>query len=874
MSNRYEQQFLDALKDIFIGAKVEGESGYINLMKIKARYFSEGVFPRLMQDIETVCQPFAPPFREELFDKLYDFFQRYFSESGSIYFRHTALHHNVYEKVYTDDRDVMLFWKTHMLYYVKTDRLFQSMAVEVEGKSFYFDVSKLEHKRANEKRALLYELKGVKDGTIQLAVTYTEKGRVTKTDEILRTLKQKGINLDEETLARATRLFEKQSEVDYFINKNAQAFLQEQFDLWLYQYVFSGESAWTETRLQQLQAIKTIAYHIITFIAQFEDELVRVWQKPRFVLHSHYILTLDKITDADLLSRLLAHPGLTAQVQEWRDLGMLDDETSLAEMIQAKDLTSAPRYPALQYLPLDTRHFPDLELDILAQFDDLDAALDGWLIHSENYQALNTIMPKFQGRIKTIYIDPPYNTAASEIIYVNKYKHSTWLAMMNDRITLAKLLLNPLNGFICCTIDDVEQKTVGILLENEFGELAGTVAIRIKPSGRPIPNGFALSHEYAIFARTSPGNPIARLAHSEEQRDRYKEKDEKGDFFWEMLRKAGSNSNRENRPTMFFPFYLNTQTGKLRLPKMGFDQTTQAYLISEDPQENEQVIYPQKDDGADGCWYFGYEKAMLIVTELKAELQNGGQYRIYYRRRPNEGVQPTTLWAESKYSATEHGTALLKNLFGEQETFSYPKSINAVVDCLKVAGAIEETNGVFCDFFAGSGTTAHAVMNLNREDGGQRKYVLVEMGEHFHTVILPRIKKVAFSDKWKDGQANGGQGMSHFVKYYDLEQYEDTLRRAHYEDAPLLARTGDAYSSYVFLRDRKLLDAITLDKEANQIHVHLEQLYSGIDLAETLSHITGKGIRRITPEQVIFQDGTAASLTHPDWTLIKPLIWW
>src|SRR4030066_528337 len=105
-THRYEQQFLDALKDIFIGAKVEGDSGYINLMKIKARYFEQGVFPRLMQDIEAACKPFEKSFREELFDKLYDFFKRYFSESGSIYFRQTPLQKNVYEKAKPAHPDV------------------------------------------------------------------------------------------------------------------------------------------------------------------------------------------------------------------------------------------------------------------------------------------------------------------------------------------------------------------------------------------------------------------------------------------------------------------------------------------------------------------------------------------------------------------------------------------------------------------------------------------------------------------------------------------------------------------------------------------------------------------------------------------------
>lgn len=166
-------------------------------------------------------------------------------------------------------------------------------------------------------------------------------------------------------------------------------------------------------------------------------------------------------------------------------------------------------------------------------------------------------------------------------------------------------------------------------------------------------------------------------------------------------------------------------------------------------------------------------------------------------------------------------------------------------------------------------------MNLNREDGGKRKYILVEMGDHFHTVILPRIKKVAFSDAWKDGKANGGKGMSHFIKYYDLEQYEDVLRYAQYEDADLFRNPyEDPYHSYVFLRDLKLLHSIEIDREQNRVHFHPERLYADIDLAETLSQRRGKWIKRITAEEVEFEDGERMSLTDPDWETIKPLVWW
>jgi len=267
-ADKSQERFENALRDLFVGAAVEGQSGFINLMRIKSRYYTEGVFPRLQQDIAAALKPF-PGFRQELFDKLYDFFHRYFSPSGSIYFQHTPAHKNIYEKVYTDDRDVVLFWKTHMLYYVKTDRLFNSLEVEVDDRKFYFDASTLEHKRANEKRELVYELTGKRDdGTLTFTTAYSEKGRKTKLDDIMRQLQKLGVEVKEETVERAFRVFERQSEVDYFINKNAKAFLREQFDLWMFQYVFSGESEWTEQRIKQLQVLKDIALKVTDVISQ------------------------------------------------------------------------------------------------------------------------------------------------------------------------------------------------------------------------------------------------------------------------------------------------------------------------------------------------------------------------------------------------------------------------------------------------------------------------------------------------------------------------------------------------------------------------------------------------------------------------------
>ena len=166
------------------------------------------------------------------------------------------------------------------------------------------------------------------------------------------------------------------------------------------------------------------------------------------------------------------------------------------------------------------------------------------------------------------------------------------------------------------------------------------------------------------------------------------------------------------------------------------------------------------------------------------------------------------------------------------------------------------------------------------------------MADYFDTVLMPRIKKVVFSDKWKDGKAippiplskeeqgddldkGGGEGISHFVKYYHLEQYEDALRRAKYEEADLFDDPNrDPYHQYVFLRDLKMLEALEVDTKENTVKVDLSRLYDGIDIAETLSNLTGKWIKRITEDSVEFEDGEVVDTKNLDWKRIKPLIWW
>jgi len=884
-----ERLFFEALKNIFVGAQVEGESGFINLMRIKSRYYEKGVFPRLKEDIDRALAPF-PEFREELFDRLYTFFRRYFSESGSIYFRFTPPHEHVYEKVYTDDRDVALFWKTHMLYYVKTDRLFRSMAVEVDGFRFFFDVSTLEHKRANEKRALVYAFKERReDGTLVFSVAYSEGGRKTNLGDIRRAIKD-ALGLknytaqvpSEETLERAFRLFERQSEVDFFINKNARRFLQEQFNLWLYQYVFEPEerrgTVWTERRIRQLQVLKEIAYKIIDFIAQFEDELVRIWNKPKFVLGSHYVITLDRIVaqegGPEVLERLFAHPGMEAQVQEWRDLGMVE-EGFAPEQVWVTDLMGRRLHERYQFLPLDTRHFPDLEIAILALFDHLDQALDGWLVHSENYQALNTMLPKFRERVKCIYIDPPYNSPETEIHYVNRFRDASWISLMENRLHIAKMWLQDREGAIFVAVDDYEMTNLGNLLTQIFPDFEiNTFIVVHHPQGSPKDN-ISRTHEYTFMAVTR-GDDFIRVSRPSERSD-------ERPF---MRTGTALNNFREGRPNSFYAIVIDPSSERIVAiedPPSGHD-----YPIEPTP-EGYLRIYPIDSQGRERVWRKTAKSAREMLTRGMLFFRKTRSGYTIFERTSIKLIKPTSVWSDSRYNAGKHGSSLLTNLFGGADVFSYPKAIYAVEDFVGSA-TYDDPEALILDFFAGSGTTAHAVINLNREDGGRRKYILVEMGDYFHTVLLPRIKKVVFSDRWKDGKAQpDGKGIGHFVKYFRLEQYEEVLRKAHYrdDDAPLFLQ--DPYTQYVFLRDPKMLDnaetgqpVVEVDPEQDEIRVDLSRLYPDIDLAETLSCLTGRWIRRIRPSPddttqpgtVEFEDGTTVDLRNPQWERIKPLIWW
>ncbi|MCE2968095.1 MAG: site-specific DNA-methyltransferase [Phycisphaerales bacterium] len=581
--------------------------------------------------------------------------------------------------------------------------------------------------------------------------------------------------------------FSARNTFDYFIHKDLGGFLRRELDFYIKNEVVRLDDleSLPPDHLQRVQgkvkAIRAVASRLIAFLGSLEEFQKKMWLKKKFVLNTNWLVTVDRIPPA--LRDVVAQNA--EQWAEWERLGFKPENTGDAGLFGGAAWGTRAYLDACDKLVVSTRFFDMAFQQTLLASEEvslgtrmLDDAIAGTLINGDNEHAIRLLLHRLADQVDCLYLDPPYNTDGGPINYKNGFKSSSWMSMIHCRLATSDAFLRRDDGILCMTIDDFQQKELHAIIESVFGRrsLAGTVVVRSNPSGRPVPSGFAQSHEYAIFATKGPGASVGLLPRSDDQAARYKEEDERGRFMWELFRKRGSASERRERPSMYFPLFLRSAENALRVPTLEWDNSGNAWVLQEQPHADEVVLWPIDENGVERRWRWSLERTRDEICQLRAE-RNGTDWTVYYRYRPMlDGVLPTTVWSDAKYSATEHGTGVLKKLFADFNVFSYPKSIYAVSDCIAVAGLAERTNGLCLDYFAGSGTTGHAVIDLNRRDGGHRRFILVEMGAHYHRVVVPRIAKVIFCPEWKDGKAQSHRdGLSSLVKCLSLESYEDAL---------------------------------------------------------------------------------------------------
>ncbi len=456
------------------------------------------------------------------------------------------------------------------------------------------------------------------------------------------------------------------------------------------------------------------------------------------------------------------------------------------------------------------RHTATGEQDVTEiERDDNGIIRENLIIKGNNLIALHTLKEQFREQVKLIYIDPPYNTGglAETFTYNNAFNHSTWLTFMRNRLEASRDLLKT-NGMIVVAIDDVELFYLGVLLDEVFGRQnkIGLVCIRHHPRGRTQSRFFSTVHEYALF--------YAKDIEKVTENFRFETDDVEEE---ESFIRGREDATPETRPSLYYPIFYNPATEEITLDNKGDD------FIE---------LLPENKNGM-RTWKLVRESFLEELKEGKIEVRKVRNKYEIYRKIVREKNKAKTMWTDAKYDANHHGTGLLKKLFDGQNLFSYPKSLYTVLDILKLTMG---ENDIVLDFFAGSGTTGHAVSELNKQDGGKRQFILVEQLEEHITVCKERLEKVIAQEKILGGDFLSCELMPYNQVFMARIQLAESSEEILYiwrdmsKDSVLNwyvkpHKPMEAEEHFIAINDvekQKQLLAGLLDK--NQLYVHLSEI--------------------------------------------------
>lgn len=741
---------------------------------------------------------------QEIFSHLYNFFRRYYHEGDFISLRRYK--EGVYAIPY-EGEEVKLYWANHDQYYIKTSEYLRDYTFKLpSGRRVHFKLvqadTEKDNNRAtngNERRFILGHGDGGTGGQgdvwdivndeLVLYFRFVPDGAKRKQAELnaeavrritdiisgspslrdawspLLEKRPTEKNPDRTLLEKHLADYTARNTFDYFIHKDLGGFLRRELDFYIKNEVMHLDDIENETAprveqyLSKIKAIRRIAHKIIDFLAQIENFQKKLWLKKKFVVETQYCITLDRIfaiEDAEtrdwLIDQIIKND---AQREEWVRLYAIDEGKGDLAMPGYSKPLKVEFLKAHRTLVVDTRHFDEtFKLRLLAAIPDIDEETDGLLIHSENFQALNLLQARYREQVKCIYIDPPYNTGNDEFLYRDNYRHSSWLTMMDSRLRAAYELMAS-NGAIFTNSDENEYARLRLMLNSVFGpQFIENIVWRKKSGGGQTDEYIVTEHDYIVFYAKQKGEFTIREKTKKKSTEGYPLFDSKKRKYYKRVKLAkwGTGAHKEDRPTMYFP------------------------LISPDGKE----VFPIAPDGKPGRWRYGKVAMDNMIDDIDWVKQ--GDVWIAYEKvyQPEEGEISVVKERSIFYDLVENaaGSNELKALFAVKDVFTNPKPSDLVFHLTMLATT---STDIVLDYFAGSGTTGHAVINLNREDGGRRKFILVEMANYFDTVLLPRLKKVIFTPEWKDGKPKRMptpeeiERSPRIMKIIRLESYEDTL---------------------------------------------------------------------------------------------------
>ena len=753
-----------------------------------------------------------------IFNHLYSFFSRYYQDGDFISKRRYSKRQR-YSIPYNGE-EFFLHWANRDQYYVKNaehfhDYSFVSHGVTVHfklrsanveqnnvkgGKRFFLPIVEevacddkakqvvipFEYRPLSVQEEGVYRGRNRQDSIIAEALVEIPKRLKEHEPALLALTAERGRSGDGEPvsfLEHHLLQYTRRNTSDFFIHKNLKEFLSRELDFYLKNEVLNldeleaaGESR-SEGWFQVMRAIKSVGGRIIDFLDQVERFQKTLWEKRKFVVETQYCVSVGRI-DESLYSDIAA---CEPQWVEWRNLLHIDEqETDLFNSNKDRNGRRAAFLKTHPTLVLDTKHFDtDFADRLLGGIENLDDEIDGVLLHSDNFQAINLLLGKYRERITCVHIDPPYNTHTGGFLYKNSYQHSSWLTMMENRISRGVRLLTD-NGSLLCHIDENEHERLHLLIDHIGIPNAGTV-VWDKRNPMTGGGGIALQHEYVLWRKTS--SDAINLQNENIQSMLEKAEELIGKHGIKKARKEFSSWVRRNK-----------ELSGGEKAYCNIDDSGRVYrgvsLRAPEPREDPKFFEPLLHPATGKPCPVPPNGFSRTPDTLRAMIERG---EILFG--PDETIQPQQkrfLTKESKRQLTsvlcnaKKGKSDLDNL--GLDNFPYCHSVSFYTQLL--GAATSGTGDLVIDYFSGSGTTGHAIINLNREDGESRKFILVEMDHCFDTVLLPRIKKVAFSPDWKKGKpsfASASEGESHtpkIVKYMRLESYEDALNNIEYQASP------------------------------------------------------------------------------------------
>jgi len=780
----------------------------------------------------------------EIYSYLTNFFSRYYKDGDFVSLRRYKK--DTYAIPY-EGEEVKLHWANSDQYYIKTSENFRDYTFNTKTHKVHFKLQEADTSTNNnksDKRVFVYQSHEEINKELFIYFTYEDgKNHIFPTD-----IELKKYSLDESkpTAKNKTRtLLDKhltdytaKNSFDYFIHKDLNGFLSRELDFFIKNEILyiddilEVSSSSIENSLNKIKTFKTIANKIIAFLSQLEEFQKKLWLKKKFVIDTNYCITLDKI-DESYYEEIFDN---NEQLEEWKELFKIEVK-SIEDLKEEK------------FLVLDTKFFDDkFKSKLLSEFDDIDEECDGVLINSENFGALNLLQDRYKEQIKTVYIDPPYNTGNDGFLYNDTYKHSSWMSFINDRLLESKKLISREDGLIYIQCDKNEDANLKILLDNTLGssKYINTIAVRMSSE-----SGNKMAHADKMIPKVKESIHVYKIGEKVTFKPVQVLKNKFDDEYSKIilgvtkeelikLKRFIEDKNIDESQKIIDKMIMSTVSKYSQEKNINADENWKfdnAWRIFNDKM-NSSLASAYTPSGNNDFILTKSSTGILKLTKNNVNIKTGGERLEVVLAEDNLHLNPCDIWTDMAVISSSEGVKGFDN--GKKPE----KLLNRIITMST------NKNDIVLDYHLGSGTTTSVAHKLNR------KYIAIEMANYFDSISLKRMK-LTLNNKGGGIKSEKQGGM---LKYLKLESYEDSLNNLAFKNVDKDLFTDDVKEDYLlnYMLDYETNESLlNIDAFKTPFDYKLkiasssagETVETNVDLVETFNYLIGLKVEQRRKEK-------------------------